>query len=1196
MSTNLNVAPYYDDFDETKGFQQIVFKPGYAVQARELTQMQSIIKDQIAKFGNHIFTQGQIVIPGNISSEMSVDFIRIPAASFSADYNMVGETIVHSTLGFHAIIKYVDRTDTNYIKLFIAYTKGAGVERSEFAEGDTCYFLRLPSIAPIITNGVGSIGKGALANIRAGVYFINGHFVYTPDQTCVIQATTNFPSGKVVFKIKEEILSADQDETLLDPAQGSYNFSAPGADRLAVTLELTTIDYSAAITDDYIELIRLNNGVVEFNRRNSTYSELSKEFARRTYLESGNYIANGLNVSVHEHLKTKYNTGVYVDGDQDKFAIKIDAGTAFINGFEVQNSYTRTLSAGKSTSFSGKSINRPIQYGQYVIVNSMRNIPDIRTRETLSFYDTAASSGGTLLGTAIAYCVDYHAGDSTTEFGQYKIYISEQTVYDMHAVGSIRFGTGGFAKVLHEFNFRNISGIPAVSDIYQSVIDTVTYGAVIQSYDRNTATAYVQKNGATPLCPNGAFMTSTVGQKTVTVANTQTNFFTSVNAALIFPVSESPIKSLKTLNTDNTDGPYNIEYVVTKYVKIPLGSSTVSISDGEFLPIEVGGFFAFDSAGPIQNSEFVLTSPNTIQYGNPGAVTATATIHIAASVEKVLTPKTKTLQTHSISVTEASYTDSISLGKADVFRIVQITSSSGRDVRASFQLDSGQRDQYYGVGKLDLHGQKPVGDLNIVVEYFTHSGSGDFFCIDSYTTLGVNYRYMLQQYRSSTTSLIYDLTNCIDFRPRTNDAGTFQTGASLSDAPNNQTFFQTFTQHFYNRIDSVVMTQNGQILIKEGTSKEVPKLRDMSDSEIVLAYLVVPADCRNADLIYVHNSRQRGYKMSDISKLERRLEQIETFATISGAEKDLLTYEILDENGLSRFKSGYLVDNFQNPFTVCDYSNPMNNVSFAKFKVQAAREQVQAHFQILENSTNYAITDGVLTLPYTEVPMITQNTSSRVHNVNPFMVFDWVGSMTVNPAIDNWVETETLPTINNTVNTEVLTSRTEMVEVQAFIPVAPPAPVTWDPPVWEEPAVPVPAPPPPPPPPPRMVGLDIWQRDIGVMNATAGANPRNGIVELQVTTQQAAQWNNLTANVVTNPTVDPVAWLATVIAQNNLADVNAGGIRDDARNNAASFAREALIGAGINTAELMAPVVAAAEARVVAAGLDVVTLGLRDTL
>jgi hypothetical protein len=99
---------------------------------------------------------------------------------------MVGETISHSTLGFHAIIKYVDRTDANYIKLFIAYTKGAGAERSEFAEGDQFSFLSVPAIAPIITTGTGSIGKGALANIRAGVYFINGHFVYTPDQTCVI--------------------------------------------------------------------------------------------------------------------------------------------------------------------------------------------------------------------------------------------------------------------------------------------------------------------------------------------------------------------------------------------------------------------------------------------------------------------------------------------------------------------------------------------------------------------------------------------------------------------------------------------------------------------------------------------------------------------------------------------------------------------------------------------------------------------------------------------------------------------------------------------------------------------------------------------------------------------------------------------------------------------------------------------------
>ena len=37
LSTNFNVDPYYDDFDETKNFHRILFRPGAAVQGRELT-------------------------------------------------------------------------------------------------------------------------------------------------------------------------------------------------------------------------------------------------------------------------------------------------------------------------------------------------------------------------------------------------------------------------------------------------------------------------------------------------------------------------------------------------------------------------------------------------------------------------------------------------------------------------------------------------------------------------------------------------------------------------------------------------------------------------------------------------------------------------------------------------------------------------------------------------------------------------------------------------------------------------------------------------------------------------------------------------------------------------------------------------------------------------------------------------------
>ena len=60
LTTNFNVTPYYDDFDPTKNFHRILFRPGYAVQARELTQIQSMLQNQIDSFGKHVFREGRI--------------------------------------------------------------------------------------------------------------------------------------------------------------------------------------------------------------------------------------------------------------------------------------------------------------------------------------------------------------------------------------------------------------------------------------------------------------------------------------------------------------------------------------------------------------------------------------------------------------------------------------------------------------------------------------------------------------------------------------------------------------------------------------------------------------------------------------------------------------------------------------------------------------------------------------------------------------------------------------------------------------------------------------------------------------------------------------------------------------------------------------------------------------------------------
>ena len=72
QNTNLNVNPYFDDFDKNRNFNKVLFKPGTPVQARELTTLQSILQDQIEKFGHHMFKEGSVVIPGSVAYDLSL--------------------------------------------------------------------------------------------------------------------------------------------------------------------------------------------------------------------------------------------------------------------------------------------------------------------------------------------------------------------------------------------------------------------------------------------------------------------------------------------------------------------------------------------------------------------------------------------------------------------------------------------------------------------------------------------------------------------------------------------------------------------------------------------------------------------------------------------------------------------------------------------------------------------------------------------------------------------------------------------------------------------------------------------------------------------------------------------------------------------------------------------------------------------
>ena len=85
QNTNLNVTPYYDDFDKAKNFYRVLYRPGYPIQARELTTMQSILQNQVESVGSHLFKDGAMVIPGQVGYDLNVNAIMLQESFLGAN-------------------------------------------------------------------------------------------------------------------------------------------------------------------------------------------------------------------------------------------------------------------------------------------------------------------------------------------------------------------------------------------------------------------------------------------------------------------------------------------------------------------------------------------------------------------------------------------------------------------------------------------------------------------------------------------------------------------------------------------------------------------------------------------------------------------------------------------------------------------------------------------------------------------------------------------------------------------------------------------------------------------------------------------------------------------------------------------------------------------------------------------------------
>ena len=196
--TDFNVAPYYDDFTESKKFHRVMYRPAFAVQARELTTQQSIQQNQLEKLGDSMFRHGAMVIPGEATYDLN--YYAVKLTSFTGTLaNYKDNTLTGGTSGVVAdVVNFVATDGTDPDTLFVKYrNSGTDNASTKFTDGET-----LTSGASTgETAVVSSCATGSAAHIEAGTYYINGFFVEVDQQSLILDKYTNTPSYRVGLTI-----------------------------------------------------------------------------------------------------------------------------------------------------------------------------------------------------------------------------------------------------------------------------------------------------------------------------------------------------------------------------------------------------------------------------------------------------------------------------------------------------------------------------------------------------------------------------------------------------------------------------------------------------------------------------------------------------------------------------------------------------------------------------------------------------------------------------------------------------------------------------------------------------------------------------------------------------------------------------------------------------------------------------------
>ena len=940
IATDFNVAPYYDDFDETKHFLRVLFNPAKPVQSRELTQMQTILNNQMSRLGNHIFKDGSVVIPGGFNIDTDVEYIKLDDTTIvPADWNGKIAT-TGSGAKFRVIISASKVSASEPSTLIGHYISGS----TKFSGGDS------------LSNGDGDTatvqsssftGKSSIASVDEGIFYTSGFFARAPKQTIILDKYSNTPSYRVGLSVTESIIKSGDDSSLLDVAQGSPNASAPGADRFKIDLTLSkkNLDTGNEITnnasEDFYEFVRMVSGVRTDHVIYPQYSHMGDQLARRMYETNGNFSVKNFPLDVDTH-----------NSDTAKLKLTVDPGKAYVLGYEVETIYPQFLDLDKARdtkSISSENISTYL--GNYVYVNAVEQVGE--TNQVVDFKKQSLvdllDSGNVKMGQArVRQLRRLSGGELVLNLFDIKLN-SGRLITDFTHVAPVGITNETFTVTTPS----RVNNVTSLSDAgLKSLILPVSKSSIKTTGDLKFQ--YSKYSTGTGSVTNTITITLESGIETFTVSD---GAVTQAVAETLFVV------------LDKDTGK-----------KLDVTGATVS-SGSEQVEISVTG-----------SSGLNLSVFSVVQLTNPSARTKTKNTDgsiVLNSAQNLADLKT--------------IGKWVSLGKSDVIKVKTIKMSDDTDVTSRYEFDTGQRDTHYEHGRIRLKPgqQAPLEDTSITVEfdYFTHSSAnGGYFDVDSYAS--INYAD-IPEYEDSTGK-IHKLSDVLDFRPVYPDAGDIiDNKTPLGDADQ---FLEVDYDYYVPRIDKLVLTKEREFKVIKGIPSEFPTSPQDDKNSMTLYVLTVPPYTFSPNEVSVKPVQNRRYTMKDISLLERRLESLESGDVSDSIQSKSRNLSIRDDAGAEILKNGILVDDFSGhsvgDINDPDYSC---SIDFETGEMRPAFESNNHQFSLnTDNSTNIKKTGPLVTAGYSSQTFLEQPLASTTTKVNPHDMVDWFGDLTLSPNSDTW--------------------------------------------------------------------------------------------------------------------------------------------------------------------------------------------------